>query len=78
MFRRSAAKKYFGAPVDPNSGNVPVLISRTVDFLNQREQPPIVSQHHKLNHQQQKRSASTCTPMHYVCEQTCRSLGCSV
>lgn len=36
MFRRGGNKKqYFGSPVDQNSGVVPTLISRSVDFLNQ-------------------------------------------
>lgn len=77
MFRRSAAKKYFGAPVDPNSGNVPVLISRTVDFLNQREQPlsPLCSTAaRKVRKTNEQTHAHACTVG--VCEQTCRSRGC--
>lgn len=37
MFKKKVAKKYFGAPLDPDSGEVPELVIESIKYLEGRK-----------------------------------------
>lgn len=37
MFKKKGGKKYFGVPLDPNSGEVPKLVIEAIDYLEDRK-----------------------------------------